>query len=310
MKKVFLGKIGMEVPSVVLGCMRLSGMSDNDMNHMIHTALEMGVNYFDHADIYGGGASEEVFGRAFAMDGSLKREDMILQSKCGIDIWSETSNYNSSKDYIVNAVDGILKRLKTEYLDVLLIHRPDALVEPEQVAEAFDLLESSGKVRHFGVSNHRPMQIELLKKCVKQELVANQLQFSIPVSNMVAAGLEANMTSDGAMDRDGSVLDYSRLHDMTIQAWSPFQMPEWKGPFLGSEAYGELNRVIDELAEKYGVSPTAIATAWITRHPANMQVIAGTTSEKRLAEIVAGAGITLTHQEWYRLYLAAGHILP
>ncbi|MCQ2539180.1 MAG: aldo/keto reductase [Acetatifactor sp.] len=310
MKKVFLGKTGMEVPSVVLGCMRLSGMSDNDMNHMIHTALEMGVNYFDHADIYGGGASEEVFGRAFAMDGSLKREDMILQSKCGIDIWSETSNYNSSKDYIVNAVDGILKRLKTEYLDVLLIHRPDALVEPEQVAEAFDLLESSGKVRHFGVSNHRPMQIELLKKCVKQELVANQLQFSIPVSNMVAAGLEANMTSDGAMDRDGSVLDYSRLHDMTIQAWSPFQMPEWKGPFLGSEAYGELNRVIDELAEKYGVSPTAIATAWITRHPANMQVIAGTTSEKRLAEIVAGAGITLTHQEWYRLYLAAGHILP
>lgn len=310
MKKVFLGKTGVEVPSVVLGCMRLSGMSDNDMNHMIHTALEMGVNYFDHADIYGGGASEEVFGRAFAMDGSLKREDMILQSKCGIDIWSETSNYNSSKDYIVNAVDGILKRLKTEYLDVLLIHRPDALVEPEQVAEAFDLLESSGKVRHFGVSNHRPMQIELLKKCVKQELVANQLQFSIPVSNMVAAGLEANMTSDGAMDRDGSVLDYSRLHDMTIQAWSPFQMPEWKGPFLGSEAYGELNRVIDELAEKYGVSPTAIATAWITRHPANMQVIAGTTSEKRLAEIVAGAGITLTHQEWYRLYLAAGHILP
>ena len=310
MKKVFLGKTGVEVPSVVLGCMRLSGMSDKDMNHMIHTALEMGVNYFDHADIYGGGASEEVFGRAFAMDGSLKREDMILQSKCGIDIWSETSNYNSSKDYIVNAVDGILKRLKTEYLDVLLIHRPDALVEPEQVAEAFDLLESSGKVRHFGVSNHRPMQIELLKKCVKQELVANQLQFSIPVSNMVAAGLEANMTSDGAMDRDGSVLDYSRLHDMTIQAWSPFQMPEWKGPFLGSEAYGELNRVIDELAEKYGVSPTAIATAWITRHPANMQVIAGTTSEKRLAEIVAGAGITLTHQEWYRLYLAAGHILP
>lgn len=310
MKKVILGKTGVEAPSVVLGCMRLSGMSDNDMNHMIHTALEMGVNYFDHADIYGGGASEEVFGRAFAMDGSLKREDMILQSKCGIDIWSETSNYNSSKDYIVNAVDGILKRLKTEYLDVLLIHRPDALVEPEQVAEAFDLLESSGKVRHFGVSNHRPMQIELLKKCVKQELVANQLQFSIPVSNMVAAGLEANMTSDGAADRDGSVLDYSRLHDMTIQAWSPFQMPEWKGPFLGSEAYSELNRVIDELAEKYGVSPTAIATAWITRHPANMQVIAGTTSEKRLAEIVAGAGITLTHQEWYRLYLAAGHILP
>ena len=306
MKQMKLGSSAMMVPPVAVGCMRLANLSVKEMNHFIHFAMERGANFFDHADIYGGGKSEEVFGQAFHEDSSLKREDMVLQSKCGIC----EGYYDSSKQHIVDSVDGILQRLQTEYLDVLLIHRPDALVEPEEVAAAFDELKTSGKVRHFGVSNHKPMQIELLKRYVKQELIVNQLQFSIPVSNMIANGLEVNMTSDGAIDRDGSVLDYSRLHDMTIQAWSPFQMPEWRGAFLGNDAYKELNQEIQILAEKYGVTDTTIATAWILRHPAHMQVIAGTTKEQRLEEILNAGKVELTREEWYRLYLSAGHPLP
>ncbi len=306
MKKFNLGTTDLEVPAVVLGCMRFSQKSRDEMNHFIHFALENGINFFDHANIYGQGKSEEIFGEAFASDSSLKREDVILQSKCSI----RKGLYDQSKEHILTEVDGILKRLKTDYLDVLLLHRPDALVEPEEVAEAFDELQKSGKVRNFGVSNHKPMQIELLKKCVKQPIASNQMQFSIPVSNMVANGIEVNMTTDGAIDRDGSVLDYCRLKDITIQAWSPFQLSKWQGCFIGSNECPKLNESLEELAEKYGVTPTGIAAAWVLRHPANMQLIAGTTNENRLAEIVAGAEVKLSREEWYKLYLDAGHILP
>lgn len=306
MKKILLGNTYQEVPAVVIGCMRLGEMDQKEMNHFIHTALELGANYFDHADIYAQGRSEKLFGEAWKGDTSINREDLVIQSKCGI----RKGFYDLSKEYIIQSVDGILKRLQMDYLDVLLLHRPDALVEPEEVAAAFDELEREGKVRRFGVSNHKPMQIELLKKYVRQPLIINQLQFSIPVSNMVANGLEVNMETDGAIDRDGSVLDYSRLHDMTIQVWSPFQMPGWKGCFLGNEAYAELNREIDILAKQYQVSNTAIAAAWILRHPARMQLIAGTANEKRLADIIQSCKITLSREEWYRLYLAAGHPLP
>ena len=216
----------------------------------------------------------------------------------------------SSKEHILKSVDGILKRLHTDYLDLLLLHRPDALVEPEEVAAAFDVLFESGKVRHFGVSNHKPMQIELLQKYVRQPLVVNQVQFSIPVSNLVANGMEVNMETPGSIDHDGSLLDYCRLHNITLQAWSPFQMPAWKGCFLGSDEYPELNKKLHVIAEKYNVSDTTIAAAWILRHPANMQIVTGTSSESRLKEIIAACDITLTREEWYELYLAAGHMLP
>lgn len=306
MKRIPLGGSNLTVPAVVAGCMRLGELNRQSLNHFIHTALEQGANYFDHADIYGGGICEEHFGAALQGDSSIRREDLILQSKCGI----QRGYYDSSKEHILNSVDSILKRLQTDYLDVLLIHRPDALVEPEEVAAAFDELHQSGRVRHFGVSNHRPMQIELLKRYVRQPLIANQLQFSIPVSNMVAGGMEVNMETVGAADRDGSVLDYSRLHDMTIQAWSPFQAPNWGGCFIGDERYEKLNQELDALAGQYGVSSTTIAAAWILRHPAKMQVIAGTAKESRLAETIRAGDIQLTRQEWYRLYLAAGHPLP
>lgn len=306
MKQIKIGN-EMKAPAIIAGCMRLAGLSQKEMNHYIHTSMELGINFFDHADIYGGGQSEEIFGNAMKGDFSVKREDMIIQSKCGI---KPGQCYDLSKEYIVNSVDQILNRLKTSYLDILLLHRPDALVEPEEVAHAFDILEQSGKVRSFGVSNHKSMQIELLKKYVKQPLVINQMQFSIPVSNMVANGMEVNMETPGSVDRDGSVLDYCRLNDITIQAWSPFQMSGWRGCFIGADEYSELNRVINELADKYNVSGTTIATAWILRHPANMQVIAGTTNEVRLKEIAEASNVNLSREEWYQLYLAAGHPLP
>lgn len=306
MKTIRLGSTALEVPAVVIGCMRFSGLRTGDMDHYLHTALEHGANFFDHADIYGGGQSEAIFGEALRADSSLRREDMILQTKCGIC----KGHYDSSKEHILEAVNGSLKRLHTDYLDILLLHRPDALIEPEEVAEAFDQLERSGKVRHFGVSNYKPMQIALLQKYARQRLLIDQLQFSIPVSNMVANGMEVNMQTPGSVDRDGSVLDYCRLHDITIQAWSPFQMPAWKGCFLGSGDYAALNREIQLLAEQYQVTDTAIAAAWIFRHPANMQLIAGTTNEHRLLEIIHASELSLTRQEWYRLYLAAGHPLP
>lgn len=306
MRETILGNHIRKVPSVAVGCMRLSEKSKDEMNHFIHAALEQGAYFFDHADIYGGGMSESIFGEAFADDPSLKREDMYLQSKCGI----RQGFYDFSKEHILKSVDGILQRLHTDYLDLLLLHRPDALVEPEEVAAAFDVLFESGKVRNFGVSNHKPMQIELLQKYVRQPLVVNQVQFSIPVSNLVANGMEVNMETPGSIDHDGSLLDYCRLHNITLQAWSPFQMPAWEGCFLGSDEYPELNQKLQVIAEKYNVSDTTIAAAWILRHPANMQIITGTASESRLKEIIAACDITLTREEWYELYLAAGHLLP
>lgn len=306
MKKIPLGAEELPVPAVAVGCMRIAEMEKAALDrHLLH-CVEQGLNFFDHADIYGGGACEEAFAASVRRTG-LRREDLFLQSKCGI----RKGMYDFSKDYILSAVDGILKRLNTDYLDLLLLHRPDALMEPEEVAEAFDTLASSGKVRRFGVSNHRPSQMELLKSCVRQPLCVNQLQFSIPASGMISGGLEVNMETPGGADRDGGVLDYCRLHRITVQTWSPFQYGFFQGSFVGNrERFGELNRVMEELGEKYGATPTGIAAAWILRHPANMQLVAGTTRDARLDEIVRGSRIRLERADWYHLYLAAGHILP
>lgn len=308
MKQIRLGKSELRVPSVAIGCMRLTELSEQEAERFILECVEKDATFFDHADIYGAGVCEEMFGRVLQNNPGL-RERIFLQSKCGI-VRGQWKSYDLSEKYILESVDGILRRLQTEHLDMLLLHRPDALVEPDEVAAAFDKLHAQGKVEHFGVSNMNPMQMALLEKYMHQPIQANQLQFSIPVSNMVASGIEVNMTSAGSVNRDDSVLDYCRLNDITIQAWSPFQQPEWKGPFIGSEAYPELNQALGELAEQYNVTPTTIATAWILRHPAHMQVIAGSMRSSRIDEIIAACEITLSRQEWYRLYLAAGHILP
>lgn len=306
MKKIRLGSSKIEVAAIAVGCMRLSSLSEKEAEAYILGCLDAGANFFDHADIYGGGDSEALFGKVLAKHPAL-REKMFLQSKCGI---IPGKMYDASKEHILKSVDESLKRLNTDHLDMLLLHRPDALVEPEEVAEAFDSLLASGKVLHFGVSNQNPMQMQLLQKYVSQPLLVNQLQFSVPVSNMVASGLEVNMTTEGSINRDGSVLDFCRLNDITIQAWSPFQKPAWQGLFLDSEDYSELNKVIQEIADHYHTTKTVIATAWILRHPAKMQVIAGTTKLSRMEEIITSSNINLTREEWYRIYLAAGHILP
>lgn len=306
MKKTELGKSGLMVTRAAVGCMRMDGLALPAAENFVRGALELGLNFFDHADIYGGGKCEEIFGEILKNNPGL-REQILIQSKAGI---CPGVMYDNSAEYLVNAVDGILKRLHTEYLDVFLIHRPDALAEPEEIAEAFEILHNSGKVRYFGVSNHNSMQIELLSEYLSQELMVNQLQFSITNSNMVRSGMEVNMETDGALDRDGSVLNYCRRKRITIQTWSPFQYGMFEGTFLGNPRFETLNKVLHEVAGKYGVSDTTIAAAWILRHPAKMQILTGTMKLSRLQEICRAEEIHLEREEWYRIYLAAGHILP
>ena len=296
------------VSAIILGCMRMPALDTQKAADMIRTAAEEGVNFFDHATCYGDGEAERRFGDAFALTG-LKREDVYLQSKCGIS--RDPREFNWSRDYIVENAEAILRRLKTDYLDALLLHRPDLLFDPEEVAEAFDKLAESGKVRHFGVSNVTPGQLELLKKYVKQPLVFNQLQFSLDQSQLIDGGLYLNnLKTDRSINRDNGVLDYCRLNDITIQAWSPLQFGMFGGCFVDHPDFPELNKVLGELGEKYGVTKTAIAIAWILRHPAKMQAIAGTMNPQHLKELCAAANVELTHQEWYKLYLASGKFLP
>lgn len=297
------------VPSVVLGLMRIADMSDADIRSLYDTALSCGITLFDHADIYGGTVHrcEERFGAALNLTAS-DRAAIMIQSKVGI----RKGFFDFSRDHILKTVDGSLAALKTDYLDILLLHRPDALVEPEEVAEAFDILHAAGKVRHFGVSNQTPGQIELLKTAVRQPLLFNQVQLSITHANLIAQGVAANMDGlDQSITRDLGLLEYSRLKGMMLQAWSPFQKKFFDGVFIGDrETLPELNTALDEIAARHGVTPTGIAVAWITRHPANIQVVLGTTNPARVRESVAGSDVTLSREEWYRLFRAAGHILP
>jgi predicted oxidoreductase len=305
MRKILLGSTGIEVPVVAIGCMRMGKLAPADVEKMVMTALEEDAVFFDHADIYGGGSSEEKFAQVIRQN-HVPREKLILQSKCGI----RKGMYDFSKEYILESVDHILERLQTDYLDILLLHRPDALMEPEEVAEAFDRLETSGKVRHFGVSNHNALQIRLLQKYVKQKLSIDQLQLSITNAGMITSGLNVNMQNAASIDHDGSILDFCRLSDITIQTWSPLQYGVFEGTFLNNDKFPELNRKLHEVAENYGVSETTIAIAWILRHPANMQVISGATNPDRIRDICKAADIRLTRQEWYEIYLAAGNRLP
>jgi predicted oxidoreductase len=305
MKSIRIANTDLDVSEISLGCMRISGMTNQEISHLIHTALDEGVTFFDHADVYGGGQSEAKFAEALDMNPTL-RETMHIQTKCGI----RKGMFDFSKEHILEAVDGSLKRLRTDYLDVLLLHRPDALVEPEEVAEAFTILKNYGKVKYFGVSNQNPMQIELLTKFVKQKIVFNQLQLSITNTGMIDAGINVNMEIDPSINRDGSILDYCRLKEITIQPWSPFQYGFFEGVFLDNDKFPELNRTINEMAAAKGVANTAIAIAWILRHPARMQPIVGTTNADRLKDVCKASDITLTRQEWYEIYLAAGNKLP
>ena len=311
MKTFTLPGTDITAPNVVLGLMRIPEKSDDEIRELVRTARDAGIDFLDHADIYGRELHEceRRFAEAMQLTPS-QRAEFTIQSKAGI--VKDGPYFDFSYEHLVESVEGSLAALGTDYLDILLLHRPDALVEPEEVARAFDDLEAAGKVRAFGVSNHTPRQIDLLKRYVRQPIVANQLQLSITHSPIISQGVAANMAAEGqsATLDGGGIVDYCRLNDITVQAWSPFQAGFFTGVFLGSPEYVELNAVIDRLAAAYDVPAIAIATAWITRHPANMQVVLGTTNEQRVRDAALGSDLPLTRPEWYELFRTAGHIVP
>lgn len=303
MKTISIGN--MCASAVSLGCMRMNALDKKQVDAIIDTALENKINYFDHADIYGGGSSEKLFGDYLKRHKNI-RENIFIQTKCAI----HNGQFDFSKEHIVSSVEGSLLRLGVDYVDALLLHRPDTLMEPEEVAEAFEILYSSGKVKNFGVSNHNPMQIELLKTAVEYPLIANQLQFSVTEAGMVTSGMNMNMKNSESIMHDGSVLEYSRINNITIQAWSPFQYGFFKGTFIDNEKFPELNAKLAEIGEKYKISKAGVAAAWVLRHPANMQLIAGTMNPEHLADICKASDVVLTRAEWYEIYRSAGHCLP
>lgn len=305
MKTIKLGKNGITVPNIAVGCMRITSLDKKGAAEFINRAMEQGANFFDHADIYGRGECESLFADAVGMNPTL-REKMIIQTKCGI---VPGEMFDFSKEHILDSVDKSLKRLKTDYIDILLLHRPDALVEPEEVAEAFDILKSSGKVKYFGVSNQNPYQIQLLNKYLKEPVLVNQLQLSAAFTPMLDSGLNVNTLIDPGINREGGILDFCRLNDITVQAWSPFQYGFFEGCFIDSPKYPELNKKLEEIGEKYGVSKTTMALAWILRHPAVIQPVTGTMNIKRLDDCIAASEIYITRKEWYEIYLSAGNKL-
>lgn len=308
MRYITLGQDDKELSEIVLGMMRIKDKSVKEVEELVETALSVGINAFDLADIYGRGRCEELLGLVLKNRPDL-REKMWIQSKCGIRI-EEFTYFDFSKDYIIKSVDGILQRLKIDHVDSLLLHRPDALMESDQVAEAFDLLYKQGKVRNFGVSNQNPMMMELLKKDVKQPLAVNQLQLSAAFTPGFESGFHVNMEDSQAAMRDGSIFEYCKLHDVVIQAWSVLQFGYFRGNFVGNEKFQALNQVLERLAIKYGVTSSTIAISWILRYPAKMQAVVGTTNPKHLREVSQAANFSLTRKEWYEIYLAAGNNLP
>lgn len=305
MKTLRLGAAGPEVPAIGLGMMRLPNCPTPGA--FLRAAMDAGFHFFDHADIYGGGAAETIFGQAMS---GVPRDSYLLQSKCGIRKEAGGKFYDHSASHILSSVDGILKRLNTDYLDLLLLHRPDALMEPDEIAEAFDCLRTAGKVLHFGVSNMSPSQMELLGSALSDPLLVDQMQISLAACPMVDFGLRVNTMEEGAIPRDGGVLDWCRLHHVTVQAWSPLQHGYFKGTFLGSPEFPALNAELNRVAEAHGVSTMAVALAWLLRHPAGIQPIVGTTNSARLPALAEACSITLDRKDWYALYCAAGKTLP
>lgn len=309
MKYINIANGPQQVSAIIQGCMRMPALSKEDAAKVIRTAFDCGINFFDHATCYGHeGAAETRFSEAFPLTG-IRREDVVIQSKCGI--LPVQQEFDWTKENILSSVDDSLRRLGVDYLDTLLLHRPDLLFDPAEVAEAFDTLEQAGKVRFFGVSNLMPMQLELLKKYVKQPLCINQVQLSLEQSQLIDQPLYMNnKTTDLSVCRDGSALDYCRLHDITVQAWSPLQIGMFGGTFIDNPDYPALNKALGEIAEREHVSKAAVAIAWILRHPANMQAIIGTMNPAHIADICAACDVTLSHHDWYALYLASGKFLP
>lgn len=314
-----LGTSDLNVSRIGYGTMSIGGTWDDTpvtdsvrkaAMQVVRAALEAGINFFDHADIYCHGKSEEAFAELWK-DTPHLRQQIYLQSKCGIR-FGPPHRFDFSYEHIIASVEGSLKRLQTDYIDVLLLHRPDPLVEPEEVARAFDELHSAGKVRWFGVSNHTAAQMELLRKCLNQPLVANQVQFNPIHTHMLDEGILFNQDNT-RLTRNEGVIEYCRLHTITLQAWAPLATGRLTGrqrPKDGAHVQKAADLVSQMAAEK-GVHPEAILIAWILRHPARIQPLPGTTNPERLRAAAEADRLSLTREEWYELFLAGrGEPLP
>ena len=305
MKTIHLGKSDLQASNVALGCMRIAELREEALEELLFTALELGVDFFDHADIYGQGSCEEKFGAVLAKHYDL-RSKIKLQTKCGI----RKGFFDFSREHILKSVDQSLLKLQTDYLDVLLLHRPDTLMEPEEVADAFSILHSSGKVRYFGMSNQNAMQLQLLQKFLPFKIIVNQLQFGPAHTLMIDTGLNVNIRSTaGTMYTDG-VLEYCRMNDITIQTWSPFLYGFFEGNFLTDAKYTVLRDTLRAIGARHGLDVSGAAVAWIARHPAEIQTIVGTTNPEHLRAACAGSDIRLSREEWYEIYRSAGNRLP
>ncbi len=302
MKYVDVG--GVRSSRIVVGGMRYADKPIRQVEEIIIESLKAGANTFDHADIYGKGDSETVFGLAMK-DLEIPRESLVLQTKCGI----REGYYDFSREHILASVENSAKRMNTDYIDVLLLHRPDTLMEPDEVYEAFDILQSEGKVRAFGVSNFSSAQIELMRSAGIR-VSANQVQLSLMHSPIIDDGLNFNMENSEGLGRTHGLLEYCRRNKIVLQAWSPLAYGFMEGVFVGNESFPVLNAELFRLAEKYGVTPATVAIAWILRHPAGMQTVIGSTTPERIADLCKATDVDLTREEWYGLYRAAGKKLP
>ena len=316
MRYIPFGESKEKLSEIVLGLMRIGpgktttqSMSVQEVEFLLDTAFDAGINMLDNADIYADGVCEKVLGEVFAARPDL-RQKFFLQTKCGIVKDPDITYFDFSKEHILESVDNSLLRMQTDHIDSLLLHRPDALMEPEEIAEAFAILKAAGKVRNFGLSNCSPMMIERLKKVLTVPVAADQIQLSAAFTPAIDAGFNFNTMTDAGIMRDGGIIEYCGMNDIVIQAWSVMQYGFFEGVFLGSEKYPALNRVIDRIAEEKGVTNTAVALAWILRLPVSMQAVIGTTKPQRIRDSAAAASFTLTRKEWYEIYLAAGNILP
>ena len=295
------------VSRIACGLWRIHTLDLQRAQDFVAYAIEQGVNYFDNAAIYGGGEAELQFGKILSSNPSL-RDRLILQTKCGNLISQGGMRYyDFSKQEILSSVENSLRRLRTDYLDILLLHRPDPLAEPEEIADAFESLKRSGKVRWFGVSNQNPGQIELLKKYLTVPLVLNQLQFGLAHADMAARNLYVNTEAFTHHNFDDDVLDYCQLNRLTVQAWSPMQYGDSAGTFLNNPDFPVLNQALKDIGAHYGISPAAAAIAWILRHPAKISPILGTLNPQHLSDLLQAQTAEMSRIDWYALLTAAGY---
>lgn len=324
MKTIPLHRRGIPVSPLVLGCMGLGGgwnrnpiTAENikQAHEAIESALSIGINLFDHADIYTYGKAERVFGEVLREQPHL-RENMFIQSKCGIRFKENSGvpgRYDFSEEHIRRSVDGILERLGVEYIDFLLLHRPDPLMDPEEVAKTIHDLKSSGKVRWFGVSNMSAGQIRLLQSYCEEPFLINQLEMSLAKMGWLETGVLVNHGEAAENIFPEGTLEYCRLENIQLQAWAPLAQGVFSGNSLDKqrESIKLTAKLVQEMAEQKQTTPEAIVLSWLMTHPAGIQPVIGTVNPDRIQACADAGKITLTREEWYTLYVSSrGRALP